>query len=80
MTSSHTLLADIRLMDDEMEQLIGRKVFGHIANPTPTSQRITFGDGHVCLSLPEAHEYMTRLLITARHSPAKLPWPFSEPV
>lgn len=75
-----TLLTSIRTMDQEMEHLIGRTVFGYVANPTPTSVRVTFGDGHVCLSVAEAKDYMTDLLATARDNPAKLPWPLCEPM
>lgn len=74
------MLDNIRRMDDEIEVIIGRKVFGHISEPTPTQTRITFGDGHVCLSMTEAHAYMTSLLLTAQDDPAKLPWPLCEPV
>lgn len=73
------ILADIRQVDAELEEIIGRKAFGHISAPTPTSTRITFGDGHVCLTLPEAQAYMHALLVTARADPAKLPWPLNEP-
>lgn len=67
-------------MDDEMETIIGRKVFGHVAHPTPTSVRITFADAHVALSWADAHEYMVGLLRLARQDPGKLPWPLNEPV
>lgn len=80
MTTDEMILADIHSMDQEMETAIGRKVFGHIAAPTPTSTRITFADGHICLSLVEARSYMLSLLLTARQDPTMLPWPLSEPV
>jgi hypothetical protein len=80
MTAEETILADIHSMDAELETIIGRRAFGHIAAPTPTSTRITFGDGHVCLSLVEARSYMLTLLLCARHLPADLPWPLCEPV
>jgi hypothetical protein len=73
-------LADIRLWDDQVELLIGRKVFGHISQPTGTQWRVTFADGHVCLSMDEAHDYMYSLLRTAQEDPKKLPWPLCEPV
>jgi hypothetical protein len=79
-TTDAMILADIHSLDEEMETIIGRKVFGHISAPTPTSTRITFGDGHVCLSLVEARSYMLTLVLTARTNPAALPWPLCEPV
>ncbi len=80
MTAYDTILADIRRMDHEIEQIIGRKVFGHIAAPTPSTLRITFGDGHVALTMAEAQEYMRGLLTQAQRDPKGLPWPLSEPV
>lgn len=76
----YILLNDIKRMDDELETLIGRKVFGHIAAPTETSLRITFGDASVCITMREAHNHMRYLLTTAQQDPAKLPWPLCEPV
>lgn len=80
MTTDDALLVDIHWMDEEMETLIGRKVFGHLSHPTPDSTRITFGDGHVCFTVAEAQQYMFSLLATARDNPSKLPWPLNEPV
>lgn len=79
MTRDDVLYDDIQRMDGEIETIIGRPVFGHIACPTETSQRITFGDGTVCLTMSEAHGHMRHLLITALRSPAELPWPLCEP-
>ncbi len=76
--SDDVILADIRHMDQQIEAIIGRTVFGHIAKPTPTSTRITFGDGHVALSMAEAQAYMRTLLNTAINDPTKLPWPLCE--
>ncbi len=80
MSSDDATLADIRQMDAQIEALIGRKVFGHISKPTPTSARITFGDGHVALSMAEAQAYMRGLLNQAIDDPTKLPWPLCEPM
>lgn len=80
MTTDEMILTDIHRMDAEMETLIGRKVFGHISAPTQTSTRVTFGDGHVCLGISEARDYMLGLLITARQDTDSLPWPLNEPV
>jgi hypothetical protein len=80
MTAYDTQLANIRRMDDDIEKIIGRKVFGYISKPTETSYRITFADQHVCLSMDEAVAYMTELLATAQNDPSKLPWPLCEPL
>lgn len=80
MSSYEQQLATVRQMDDDIEGIIGRKVFGYISKPTETSYRITFGDGHVCLSMNEAVAYMTSLLTTAQSDPSRLPWPLCEPV
>ncbi len=80
MSSYESILADIRLMDDQIEQIIGRKVFGYISKPTETTMRITFGDGHVCLTMAEAQAYMRGLLTQAEQDPKGLPWPLCEPV
>lgn len=80
MSAYDVQLSNIRRMDEEIEEIIGRKVFGHISQPTATTYRITFGDGHVCLSMDEAVAYMTELLVTAQNDPSKLPWPLCEPV
>ena len=80
MPTDNALLDQIHTLDTEMETLIGRKVFGHIAAPTKTSLRITFGDGYVCLTMAEAHDYMHGLVKQARQDPSKLPWPLCEPV
>lgn len=79
MTRDDILLDDINRMDAELETIIGRKVFGHVAAPTDTSLRITFGDAQVCLSVNEAHGYMRHLLLTALRDPGELPWPLCEP-
>lgn len=79
-TTYDAQLARIRFMDDQIEQIIGRKVFGYISKPTETTYRITFADQHVCLSMGEAVDYMTGLLAQAQQDPSKLPWPLSEPL
>lgn len=80
MDNERHYLNQIYQMDRLMEQIIGRKVFGHVSHPTPTSTRITFADGHVALSMVDAYEYMIGLVGIARDDPAKLPWPLSEPL
>lgn len=69
------LLDDIKRLDAEFTELTGHRAFGYIAHPTDTSQRITFHDGHVCLSMSEAHNHMLELNRLARTDPARLPWP-----
>lgn len=80
MTTDLQYLDEIRKMDEEMENLIGRRVFGHVASPTPSTLRITFGDAAVAITWAEAHNHMLYLLKTAREDVSKLPWPLREPV
>lgn len=80
MTHDDVLYDDIKRMDEEMEKLIGRKVFGYISCPTETSMRITFADAAVFTTMNAAHGYMRHLLIAAERNPGDLPWPLCEPV
>lgn len=80
MANQNNVLAEIHRMDDEIKTIIGRKAFGYVSEPTATTRRITFADGTVCLTMAEAHDYMTGLLATAKDDPGKLPWPLSEPL
>lgn len=78
--SDKVLLKQIHDLDAEFERLTGRRAFGHVAAPTPTSLRITFADASVHLSYAAAYGHMAGLLHTAREEPHRLPWPLSEPV
>lgn len=72
------LIAQIKTMDREFQHLTGREAFGYVSKPTKTTTKVVFQDGHVCLSMPEGHAYMTRLLATAVNDPAKLPYPWDQ--
>lgn len=78
MLNDDYLIAKIKEMDDEFQQLRGKPAFGYVSAPTETSERITFQDGTVKLKMVDAYAYMTELLELARTNPDKLPWPLNE--
>lgn len=82
MVTSHTdvQLAQIQQLDARFQRLTGREAFGYVSAPTPTSERWVFQDGSVCLSAQEALGYMTTLVELAANEPAKLPYPFDQPL
>lgn len=65
--SEEAQLARVRELNAEFRTLTGRGVYGHATQPTPTTWRITFDTGVVCLSPEEAVLYMSGLLAVARH-------------
>jgi hypothetical protein len=73
-------LARIRELDARFQRLTGREAFGYVSAPTPTSERWVFQDGSVCLSAREALDYMSTLVWLATNEPAKLPFPFDQPL
>lgn len=58
--------------------LTGREAFNWVSEPTPATTRVAFGDGTVCTSLFEAHDYLVFLVDVAENHPDQLPYPFDQ--
>lgn len=78
MANHAAVIARIKFMDEQFQQLTGREAFGYVSNPTPTTPRLTFHDGTVCLTYEEAHQHMYDLLDKAQNDPGSLPYPFDQ--
>lgn len=76
--SDDTLITEIQTLDREFQHLTGREAFGYVSQPTKTTTKVVFQDGHVCLTMAEGHAYMAGLLTTATNDPANLPYPLDQ--
>lgn len=68
---------ELLALDRRFQQLTGREALGYVSHPTPTSTRVAFGDGSVCLSMDEARGYLARLVADAEAG-KPLPYPFEQ--
>jgi len=78
MNSEDRLIAEIKAMELEFQQVTGREAFGYISKPTPGTARIVFQDGTVHTDFTEARAYMASLLTIAQNDPSKLPYPLDQ--
>ncbi len=77
---TESVLVEIRKLNEKFIALTGREAFGHLSQPTKTSQRWTFNDGTVWTQPKDAYNYMVSLVAQAATDPQNLPYPFDQPL